>query len=124
MSSVCVTALCTVTTPLSGLRSNSATVGLDEASARFYLAEIVETVHSLHCDGYIHHHITPKNVVVDRTGYVKLIGCTPDYIGCTPDYLSPEVLMQESPDGQRRVQLVVGWCLCVQDDVWTPSIQL
>jgi len=35
---------------------------LDEASVRFYLAEIVAAVHSLHSLGYVHRDTKPKNV--------------------------------------------------------------
>ncbi|TNN25850.1 Citron Rho-interacting kinase [Liparis tanakae] len=48
--------------------------GLDEPSARFYLAELVEAIGAVHQLGYAHRDVRPENVLIDRTGHLKLAG--------------------------------------------------
>ncbi|XP_019714696.1 citron Rho-interacting kinase-like, partial [Hippocampus comes] len=44
----------------------------DESMAQFYLAELVEAIHTVHQLGYVHRDVKPENVVIDRTGHIKL----------------------------------------------------
>ncbi|XP_016114403.1 citron Rho-interacting kinase-like, partial [Sinocyclocheilus grahami] len=46
---------------------------LDESMAQFYLAELVQAIHSVHQMGYVHRDIKPENVLIDRTGHIKLV---------------------------------------------------
>lgn len=70
-----------------------------EELSRFYLAETVLALHSLHSLGYVHRDIKPENILFDRCGHLKLadlgsaakldkgghvVGFTP--VG-TPDYI-------------------------------------
>ncbi|KAJ8395640.1 hypothetical protein AAFF_G00031210 [Aldrovandia affinis] len=48
--------------------------GFDELMAQFYLAELVQAIHTLHQLGYVHRDIILENVLIDRTGHIKLAG--------------------------------------------------
>lgn len=84
---------------------------LEEDMARFYLAEMVMAIHSLHILGYVHRDIKPDNVLVDRTGHIKLadFGSSARLsadkkvhskmpVG-TPEYIAPEVLTSMDGSG-------------------------
>jgi serine/threonine kinase 38 len=45
---------------------------LSEAETRFYAAEIVLAIESVHKLNYIHRDIKPDNVLIDTTGHIKL----------------------------------------------------
>lgn len=44
----------------------------DERTARFYTAELVLAIESVHKLGYIHRDVKPDNVLIDRDGHIKL----------------------------------------------------
>nr|XP_057910508.1 citron rho-interacting kinase isoform X2 [Doryrhamphus excisus] len=77
----------------------------DESMAQFYLAELVEAIHAVHQLGYVHRDVKPENVLIDRTGHIKLADfgsaarLTSNKTVAAPtvpvgkqDFLSPEVL--------------------------------
>lgn len=77
---------------------------LSEPTSRFYLAELVLAIRSLHAMGYVHRDIKPANILLDRCGHLKLadFGSAARLTGAgsvvsrmpvgTPEYIAPEVL--------------------------------
>lgn len=77
---------------------------LPEDMAKFYLAEMVLAIDSIHRLCYVHRDIKPDNVLLDANGHIRLA----DFGSClrlredgtvqsnvaigTPDYISPEIL--------------------------------
>uniref|UniRef100_A0A3P9QCE3 Citron Rho-interacting kinase n=1 Tax=Poecilia reticulata TaxID=8081 RepID=A0A3P9QCE3_POERE len=77
----------------------------DESMAQFYLAELVEAIQAVHQLGYVHRDVKPENILIDRTGHIKLADfgsaakltanktvTTATVPVGTQDFLSPEVL--------------------------------
>ncbi|CAB1353973.1 unnamed protein product [Coregonus sp. 'balchen'] len=94
----------------------------DEAMAQFYLAELVEAIHAVHQMGFVHRDVKPENVLIDRTGHIKLVDFgsaakltankkvfTPRAPVGTQDYLSPEVLGAVNGGSQCSYGLECDW---------------
>ncbi|KAI9528233.1 Serine/threonine-protein kinase MRCK beta [Dissostichus eleginoides] len=93
---------------------------LPEDMSKFYLAEMVLAIHSIHLQNYIHRDIKPDNVLLDVNGHIRLA----DFGSClrmmedgtvqssvavgTPDYISPEIL-QAMEDGRGRYGPECDW---------------
>ncbi|XP_041094068.1 serine/threonine-protein kinase MRCK alpha-like [Polyodon spathula] len=93
---------------------------LPEDTARFYIAEMVLAIDSVHQRNYVHRDIKPDNVLIDMNGHIRLA----DFGSClklrsdgtvessvavgTPDYISPEIL-QAMEDGKGKYGSDCDW---------------
>ncbi|XP_069160748.1 serine/threonine-protein kinase Genghis Khan isoform X2 [Procambarus clarkii] len=93
---------------------------LPEDMARFYIAEMILAIDSIHQLKYVHRDIKPDNVLLDANGHIRLA----DFGSClrlqedgtvqsnvavgTPDYISPEIL-RAMEDGQGRYGRECDW---------------
>eukprot|EP00795_Rhopilema_esculentum_P005180 gene5180-313_t len=80
----------------------------DESTARFYIACVVEAFAYLHERKIVFRDLKPENLLVDNTGYVKLVdfgfakkigsvGKTWTFCG-TPEYVAPEIILNKGHD--------------------------
>ncbi|EGD82511.1 AGC/DMPK/GEK protein kinase [Salpingoeca rosetta] len=92
---------------------------MEEDMVRFYAAEVILAIDSLHRLGYVHRDIKPDNIVLSKNGHIRLA----DFGSCvklddnglvdsqvavgTPDYISPEILM--SMEGKGKYGREVDW---------------
>lgn len=85
---------------------------IPEKWAVFYTMEVVLALDTIHNMGFVHRDVKPDNMLLDRTGHLKLA----DFGTCmrmgpggliqssnavgTPDYISPEVLQSQNGEGE------------------------
>jgi len=80
----------------------------DDATTRFYTSCVVEAFDYLHSRGIIYRDLKPENLLLDATGYVKLVDFgfakklqvgrkTWTFCG-TPEYVAPEVILNKGHD--------------------------
>lgn len=91
----------------------------DEERVRFYAAQVLLGIESLHKQGIIYRDLKPENVLMDLTGNLKIadFGLSKkankaDTFCGTPEYLAPELLKGELHDRS------VDWWSLVSDFFW------
>ena len=57
---------------LDNIYSNFSISVLDETQMRFYAAEIIEALHYIHGFGMVYQCLNPANVLISKSGHVKL----------------------------------------------------
>lgn len=107
-------------------------VFMSEDDTRFYLAEIVLAVESLHDNGIIYRDLKPENILIDKDGHIKLIDfgfakCMKDikkdraYTNCgTPGYCAPEVMIASVGHTYKADIWSVGILICEMIGGFTP----
>uniref|UniRef100_A0A8C5G4U1 non-specific serine/threonine protein kinase n=1 Tax=Gouania willdenowi TaxID=441366 RepID=A0A8C5G4U1_GOUWI len=91
----------------------------DEAMAQFYLSELTEAIHAVHQLGYVHRDVKPENILIDRTGHIKLADFgsaarltankTVTLPVGTQDFLAPEVLAAMNGGSHRTYGVECDW---------------
>ena len=78
---------------------------VNEQDSKFYIAEIILAIDSLHQMGIIYRDLKPENILIDKDGHIKLIDFgfakqigniykDKAYTNCgTPGYCAPEVML-------------------------------
>jgi serine/threonine protein kinase len=77
--------------------------GLEIVDAQFYFCNVFSAIAHLHDNNIIYRDLKPENLVMDRTGYLKLVdfgsakrlnmGETTNTICGTPEYIAPEMIL-------------------------------
>jgi len=100
----------------------------DDSTTRFYLACVVHALEYLHNKGIIYRDLKPENLLLDTSGYVKMVDFgfskkvdqgskTWTFCG-TPEYVAPEIILNKGHD--RAVDFWSLGCLMYELLTGTP----
>lgn len=105
---------------------------MNEEDTRFYLAEIVLAIQSLHEIGIIYRDLKPENILLDKHGHVKLIDFgfakimkdvrnDRTFTNCgTPGYCAPEVMLGNVGYNYKADIWSIGILICEMLGGFTP----
>ncbi|CAB4296919.1 unnamed protein product [Prunus armeniaca] len=95
---------------------------LSEDVARFYIAESILAIHSIHQHNYIHRDIKPDNLILDKNGHLKLS----DFGLCKPldDKYSTLLLENDDLTSQESISETEGQSGCDKVPWLMPKEQL
>lgn len=104
---------------------------MSEEDTRFYLAEVVLAVESLHTMNIIYRDLKPENILIDKDGHVSLIDFgfakqmkntkTRTFTNCgTPGYCAPEVMLPNNGHTYRADIWSIGILICEMIGGFTP----
>jgi serine/threonine protein kinase len=108
------------------------TVFMSENDTRFYLAEIVLAIESLHRKGIMYRDLKPENILLDQQGHIKLTDfgfakCMNDiqndrtFTNCgTPGYCAPEVMIDQMGYTYKADIWSIGILICEMLGGFTP----
>ena len=106
-------------------------VFMSEDHSRFYIAEIIAAVETLHSMGIIYRDLKPENILIDKNGHIKLIdfGFAKQiknihqdraYTNCgTPGYCAPEVMLDAGHTYKADIWSI-GILICEMIGGYTP----
>lgn len=112
------------------IRQIRKSVFMSEDNSRFYLAEIVLAVESLHSKNIIYRDLKPENILIDGQGHVKLIDFGfakklkdingRSFTNCgTPGYCAPEVMLDAGHTHKADIWSI-GILICEMIGGFTP----
>lgn len=66
---------------------------LSEEESRFYIAEIISSIETVHGMNYIHRDLKPDNILIDKEGHIKLT----DFGLCKHAEIRPQRMTEMKP---------------------------
>merc|ERR1712185_747446 len=65
---------------------------LDEPESAFYAANVTCALEYLHARNIAYRDLKPENLMIDQSGYLKVVDYRPFTVCGTPEYLAPETI--------------------------------
>lgn len=93
---------------------------LPEPEAKFYLAELVAAVDCVHKLNYIHRDLKPDNILIDKTGHIKLA----DFGLCKRSQIYPSAQVLSDPSSPKHRDRKLNYTTVGSPDYIAPEIYL